>query len=364
MKILIDINHPAHVHYFRNFIKLMEAKGHQFCVINRDSKMINQLLDYYGIAHTIRNKRPDKKGTFASMMNLLRMTLWCIRKSFSFRPDMYVGFANIPCAISSRLFRKPCVLLNDTEHNLISHKIYMPNCDAVLTPFYFETDLDKLVGGKKIKQVRFNGYIEQLYLHSKDYRQNDNVLNELNVKPREYVIVRYIAYNAHHDKGIIPLSHGVRRQLVAEISLHYKVFVSLEEEFDMDFYSQYLLNISPEKMHDLMAEAKFLITEGATMASEAFVLGVPYLYLNPLKCGNIDYQCNHYPERCFQTTDAEEAKDDVKSLMQLECNQDICRREVETETIRPTEYLCWFVENFPKSRTVMKENPDYQYKFR
>ena len=30
MKILIDMNHPAHVHYFRNFIKLMEAKGHEF----------------------------------------------------------------------------------------------------------------------------------------------------------------------------------------------------------------------------------------------------------------------------------------------------------------------------------------------
>ena len=88
MKILIDINHPAHVHYFRNFIKVMESKGHQFCVINRDSKMINQLLDIYGIEHTIRNKRPEKKGTIASLMNLLRMILWCIRKSFVFHPDM------------------------------------------------------------------------------------------------------------------------------------------------------------------------------------------------------------------------------------------------------------------------------------
>jgi len=27
MKILIDIGHPAHVHYFRNFIKMMESNG-------------------------------------------------------------------------------------------------------------------------------------------------------------------------------------------------------------------------------------------------------------------------------------------------------------------------------------------------
>ena len=147
MRILIDMNHPAHVHYFRNFIKLMEAKGHEFCVINRDSKMINQLLDYYGIEHTIRNKRPTHKGTFVSLLNLIWMTLWCIRISFTFRPDMYIGFGSAVCALSSRVFRKPCILLDDTEHNNINHRIYMPNCEAVLTPFYFRKNLDSLLGG-------------------------------------------------------------------------------------------------------------------------------------------------------------------------------------------------------------------------
>ena len=148
MKILIDINHPAHVHYFRNFIQLMEAKGHEFCVINRDSKMINQLLDYYDIEHSIRNKRPEKIGTFASMMNLLRMTLWCIRKSFMFRPDMYMGFGSSACAITSWLFRKPSILQDDTEHNAMNHRIYKPFASAVLTPFYFNKDLQ--IGGVKI----------------------------------------------------------------------------------------------------------------------------------------------------------------------------------------------------------------------
>lgn len=126
MKILIDINHPAHVHYFRHFIKLMEAKGHLFCVINRDSEMINQLLDYYGIKHTIRNKRPKRKGTVSSIVNLIRMTLWCIKKSLKFHPDMYIGFASSACAITSYIFRKPSILMDDTEHNASNHNIYMP----------------------------------------------------------------------------------------------------------------------------------------------------------------------------------------------------------------------------------------------
>ncbi|MFW5804449.1 MAG: DUF354 domain-containing protein, partial [bacterium] len=35
MKILIDIGHPAHVHYFKNFITKMSQKGHSFIVIAR-----------------------------------------------------------------------------------------------------------------------------------------------------------------------------------------------------------------------------------------------------------------------------------------------------------------------------------------
>lgn len=344
MKILIDINHPAHVHYFRNFIKLMEAKGHQFCIVNRDSKMINQLLDIYGIEHTIRNKRPEKKGTIASLMNLLKMTLWCIRKSFSFHPDIYMGFASSACAITSRLFRKPSILIDDTEHNAMNHKIYMPTCSVVLTPFYFKKDL-----GNKDKQIRFNAYVEQLYLHSSFYNTNESILKELNVKPKEYVIVRYIAYDAHHDLKAHPLSTEAKKTIVNEIAKRYRVFVSLEEGVNDPFYDDYILKISPEKMHDLEANAKFMVTEGATMASESFVLGVPYLYLNPLKVGYIDYQCANYPSTCFDTTDVNKALDIIHNLINADTDVDKVRKDVEKKTINPTEYMEWFVEHYPDS---------------
>ena len=345
MKIQIDINHPAHVHYYRNFIKLMESKGHKFCVTNRDSKMINQLLDYYGIEHTIRNKRPEKKGTVASLMNLLRMILWCIRKSLTFHPDMYMGFASSASAITSFLFRKPSILIDDTEHNAMNHKLYMPFCSAVLTPFYFKKDL-----GNKDKQIRFNAYVEQLYLHSVYFKSSTQVLEELNVKPKEYVIVRYIAYDAHHDLKVHPISEEAKKNIVKEISKRYRVFVSLEKSVKDPFYDDYVLKISPEKMHDLEANAKFMVAEGATMASEAFLLGVPYLYLNPLIVGYMDYQCTHYPHRCFKTTDGDEALKIVSQLMDINIDVEAERRKVEEQTINPTAYLESFVEHFPESK--------------
>ena len=347
MKILIDINHPAHVHYFRNFIKLMEANGHRFCVINRDSKMINQLLDYYGIVHHIRNKRPDKKGNVSSLTNLLKMVAWCIRLSFQFHPDLYIGFGSSACAITSRLFNKPCVLMDDTEHNAMNHKLYLPCCSAVLTPFYFRKNLES---GKKNKQIRFNAYVEQLYLHSKYYHKKEDVLKELDVKPKEYVIVRYIAYDAHHDLKAHPISEETKKNIIKEIAKRYRVFVSLEKGVNDPFYNDYMLKISPEKMHDLEAYAKFMVTEGATMASESFVHGVPFVYINPLRCGNIDYECKNYPDRCFMTTDGDKALEIIHKLMNSDNDGDAVRKEVEKQTINPTEYLEWFVERFPSSK--------------
>ena len=345
MRILIDINHPAHAHYFRNFIKIMEREGHEFFILNRDSKMINQLLDFYGIKHIIRNKRPDKKGSFASLMNLLKMIIWCTKESIFFKPDMYIGFGSSACAVTSRIFRKPCILMDDTEHNNMNHKIYYPCCSTVLTPFYFNKNLGK---GKNSKQIKFDAFVEQLYLHSKYYNKGTSVLEELDILPQEYALVRFIAYDAHHDIGAKPLSLEAKKRIVEKISQKTKVLVSLEKSI----------------MHDLEANAKFMITEGATMASESYVLGVPYIYLNPLRCGNIDYQCEENPNRAFQTTDLNEVMAKIDDFLKADIDTEKEKAEIEKRTTNPTDLLIWLVKNYPKSCEIMKNNPRCQDMFK
>jgi len=56
MKILLDIGHPAHVHYFKNFIKIMEDKGHQFLITSRNKEIEHHLLKQYKIAFKSRGK--------------------------------------------------------------------------------------------------------------------------------------------------------------------------------------------------------------------------------------------------------------------------------------------------------------------
>lgn len=127
--------------------------------------------------------------------------------------------------------------------------------------------------------------------------------------------------------------------------------MSLEKSVKDSFYDQYALYISPEKIHDVEANARLMVTEGATMASESFVHGVPYIYLNPLRCGYIDYQCKHYSDRAFQTTDENEALEIIKRIMVSDNDTEAARAEIEKLTINPTAFLEWFVEHFPTSKT-------------
>lgn len=170
MKILIDINHPAHVHYFKNIIKIMESKGHSFVVVNRDDAIINKLLDIYNIKHFTRNKRNTKKSTIRGILYLLNMIRYIIKKSITEKPDMYLGFASSACAVVAFLFREKSIILDDTEHNKMNHAIYTRFCSEIYTPFYFEKKLGK-------KQNYFDAYIEQLYLRSNYYHNDTAVLS-------------------------------------------------------------------------------------------------------------------------------------------------------------------------------------------
>jgi len=362
MKIFIDINHPAHVHYFRNFIGIMKKERCEFIVSNRDSAIINQLLDYYEIPHIIRNKRPEKQSFLSSILYLFGMIKYCVKYSFKEKPDIYLGFAASQCAITSFLFRKPCILLDDTEHNKMNHTLYKPFCSVILTPFYFKKDLGK-------KQIYFNAYIEQLYLYSKFYNKERITLSDLGLnKNIPYILFRYITYDAAHDSNVMPLTEEIKKGFIKRVKKEFKVFVSLENDVKDDFYNDYKIKISPEEMHKLMEGASFFISEGATMASESCMLGTPFIYINPLQdVGNISIQTERYPQIAFSSINEVAIEQRIDSMLENPISPEErirIKKNIEYDTINPTDFLVWFVSNYPISKVVMKNNPDYQNKFK
>ena len=59
MRILIDIGHPAHVHYYRNLAKELEFRGHKITWTVKDKSAAKKLLDCYGFKHIYLPAKTD-----------------------------------------------------------------------------------------------------------------------------------------------------------------------------------------------------------------------------------------------------------------------------------------------------------------
>ena len=76
MNIIVDIWHPAEVHFFKNFIWRMKNSGHQVLVTSRNKDVIVGLLDNYGIEHTTLSIKG--KGFWGLPWNYAGTTTGCL----------------------------------------------------------------------------------------------------------------------------------------------------------------------------------------------------------------------------------------------------------------------------------------------
>ena len=273
MKIFIDIGHPAHVHYFRNFIKIMESKGHNFIVTTRDKECTIKLLEFYKIDYICTGK--NHKSVLGKMLSLLQNDLKILLVSLKYKPDVFLSFFLPFPAHVGWLLRKPVIGFTDTEHAALNIKLAKRFTDIILTPSCYTRDLST-------KRINFNGYMELCYLHPNYFTPDSSILDLLKVKKDEkYVILRFVSWNASHDVGHSGLSIEMKRKAVNELSKYAKVFISSEGELPVDL-KKYQIKIPPERMHDALYYASLFVGESITMSTESTLLGTPAIVISSL----------------------------------------------------------------------------------
>lgn len=271
MRILIDINHPAHVHYFRNFYKIMTAKGHSILFVSRNKEIEHQLLNYYNIPFISRGK--GQEGKIGKFTYLLYANFKLLRIALKFKPDVFLNFLHPYPSQVAKILGKPSLVFSDTEHAKLHHQLTVPFATKIFTPACYRTDLGP-------KQVRFNGFMELSYLHPNYFKPDRKVLDILEVKEGEpFVIIRFVSWAAAHDFGHQGMSMENKRKVVKELSKLAKVFISSEKELPEDLKT-YQLNLPKNMVHDALYFCSLLFGESATMASEAAVLGTNAIFLD------------------------------------------------------------------------------------
>jgi predicted glycosyltransferase len=274
---------------------------------------------------------------------------------------MYLN-ASMYSAIVAWILRKPHISLEDTFNNE-QVKLYLPFTNCVLTGDYKHPSLGK-------KEIKYSGYQELLYLHPNNFNLDPSILDLLKVKEDEkYIILRFVSWNASHDIGHSGLSIEMKHKAVNELSKYVKVFITSEKELP-DELKPYQIKILPERMHDALAFASLIYGESATMVSEGAVLGVPGIYLDNTGRLYTKEQEEKYGLVFNYTESLEDQEKSIQKSVELLATPGIKeewqkrRERMLADKIDVTAFFVWFVENYPESVEVMKENPEYQLRFK
>ena len=357
MKILIDIGHPAHVHYFKNFIWAMQEKGHTVHIVARDKEVAFKLLDFYKLPYFNRGK--GKKGFIGKILYILQGDFYILKKALGLKPDIFFSAGSMYAAHVAWLLRKPHIALDDTDHNAFQHMMYVPFTKAILTPAVFQKDFGS-------KHIRFDGFLELGGLHPKRFKQEPEGLqkNLDPTNPAKFVILRFVSWQATHDIGLKGLSLEDKYALVKELSKYAKVIISSEEKLPDDLMS-YSFKVHPALMHTVLSEASLLVSESLTMAAEAAFVGTPVLCISTAQAGTLDEEVRLGLIELFRTNDGlvKRAVEIMKDPVSKEKFKEKSKEIINTKT-DVTGFLVWFVENFPSSFVDIKKKPELQSNFK
>ena len=361
MNILIDINHPAHVHLLRNAYFLLTEKGHQVTVVVKEIPSAMKLLDLYGIPYNNIGKKDDalmKKGLDQLVYD--RRLLKIVHEK---NIDLGVG-SSINIAHVSKLSKMKSIILDDDDDEVepLFVKFGHPFADAILSP----VDTPR----KSKKKIYVNAYHELSYLHPNRFNPDPRVLQDAGISEGEpYFILRFNAFKAHHDVGVVGLTIENKRRLVDYLKTKGKVFITTERDID-DEFKPYQLKVSPEKAHSLMYYATMLVGDSQTMTSEAAVLGTPAIRCNTF-VGRIHYleEEEHkygltYGFRPEQSEAMFQKIEELLSMPNLKEEWQVRRQKMLSEKIDYAQFLAWFIENYPESQKTMRNNPEYQFRFK
>jgi predicted glycosyltransferase len=339
MRILIDILHPAHVHFFRHFHEEMRGRGHELCITARAKDRSLELLERFGLQYErLSEQRTGGAGMAVELAQRTTRLLGVMRR---FRPDVLTGIMGPSIALAGALRRVPAVVFYDTEFARQTNWFVYPLAHSVCTPDCYQ-------GRVRGTHVQYSGYHELAYLHPNRFGADPGRLAAFGISAEEpFSLVRFVSWEAVHDRRERGLTATQKRRLVEVLQRHGRVLISSEAPLPPDLASL-AVHGPVEDVHHLLAHAQLVVGESATMSSEAAVLGVPAVFVATSGRGYTDEQERRYGlVRHFTEDEYDRAVDAINELFADSPRQlgQVARRRLLQDKIDVTEWMVTYFES-------------------
>ena len=318
----------------------MEKRGHSLLFTYRQKEFEEELLTAAGFRK--QSFGPHYNSKLGKVWGLIKFNWLMLRTILRFKPDLLLSHGTLYAAQMGWLTRTPYLALEDSG-NMEQILLYRPFAKAILTPEVLPEELGP-------KQIRYKAYHELFYLHPDYFTPDFAQLAPLGLEEGEkYVILRFVSFNATHDVGHKGFSAEQKEQIINFLKDKYRLFISSEGSLPPHL-QKYQIRLPPHLIHHALYYASFVISEGATVASEAGVLGTTAFYVNSISISYTEDQ-----ERfglVYNFRDGRGVLEKIKSFVAKGGDQrgnEEKKAPLLQEMTNPTQLLLWTVLNWPES---------------
>lgn len=361
MKLAFIIYHPVEAHLYTTIFRNLNKNYEVIFIIIEKENIETELIKDYDYPFISIHKL--KGGILSNFLNIPLVLFFLLKTFIKNPPDLIVSATSPYIGIVSKLLHIKSIGWTDTETASFNNKLAFPFFNSLLIPASFY----KKVFSKRA--IYFDSYKEIAYLHPQYFKPNVSVIEKMGLNTQDkIVLMRFSALHAFHDIGLnseIEKNKYYILHIIEEISKHAKVFISYtEKELPVEFI-KYSLDIHPSEYLHFLAFCSLYIGEGTTTASEAGVLGIPWIALRSLRLGYLEDQEMNF-ELGIRTDNLELALNKALEWLDYDNLKEIWQKKRDkllSSKISFTDFLVWFIENYPESHNTMKLNPEYQNRF-
>ncbi len=363
MRILIDINHPAHFHNYKYLSKELIEKGHKvFWTVKNIPSAVTLLRNSNFDIKVLPRKRYGifSKIVFQIIYDFL-ILVYCLKNKIEIAVGTSVSIAHV-----SKITGIKSIVLDDDDDDVqpLMRDYVHPFAGSLLSPDCLKYKR------KRNDTIYYPGYHELAYLHPKRFVPDPSILKEADVNEGEiYFVLRFNTFKAHHDSGAIGISKEQKLIIINTLKGFGRIFITTEGEIEPEL-EQYKLKTDPGKIHSLLYYAHLFIGDSQTMTTEAALLGIPALKCNSFAGRlSVPNELEGKYKLCYSFL-PENFDKMVERLKEMLNASDLKEEWVKrknrmlVDKIDVTSFLVWFIERYPESVDLVKEPGIFEKNFR
>lgn len=360
MNILFALGHPAHYHLFKNISSNLKQKGHQVHFVISTKDVLVMLLDANKEEYSILAERENNETLLDKLLKIVKSTRSLNRVAKERKIDLIIGCLS-QIAFSGLMMGIPSIFVaeDDFSYTWLQGLITYPFVNFILSP------KPTRVGPFEFKRISYDGYQKLSYLHPNYFKFSRTTKEQ----GKKKVLIRLVNLSAYHDIAAKGLNNKILTKFIDKFKDTVEISISSERELPENF-EKYRVKIEPSKIHEFLLNSDLFIGDSQSMAVEASLLGTPNIRINNFagKISIINELEFKYkltvslrPKESYKVLNISEA---ILSNSETKSEYTLHKTEMLKDKIDVTAFFVWFIENYPESVKVMKENPDFQYNFK